>query len=287
MRDERQATSRAEADKQSYPQCLRPRAGTARMASRQRGFTLIELLVVIAILGVTASIVVLSIGHLMDSGNLEAANTEAHQVQTAVYAFMSANHLSDWNGDIGPSSEDEDPSRYLLNRGSLQAVYTVTDGMLAAASYETLPRSRWAGLVFLNGMWMNLVETIPPLTSLGSTFAEISRSMIDLALEFYEENGYWPRTWGDYRFTDLGLDPLEWSGVPVEGIIYAPVGSRLQVRPAAGYEFTFAFLDGSTGSLTSTLNWNLVYSLQNNTWYFHSIAEGNEIDIDSLRVDVT
>ena len=254
-------------------------------AARQCGFTLIELLVVIAILGVAASIVVLSIGQFMHSGTVEAANTEAHQVQTAVYAFMSANHLSDWNGDIGPSSEDEDPSRYLLNRGSLQAVYAVTDGMLAAASYETLPDSRWAGLVFLNGMWMSLAEMIPPLTSLGSTFDEISGSMIDLALDFYAEHGYWPRTWGDYRFTDLGLDPLEWSGVPVEGIIYTPVGSRLQVRPAAGYEFTFTFLDGSTGSLTSTLNWNLVYSLQNDTWYFHSIAEVNEIDIDTLRID--
>jgi prepilin-type N-terminal cleavage/methylation domain-containing protein len=251
------------------------------------GFTLIEVLVVVAILGVAASIVVLSLGGIMNSGVVEAANAEAHQVQTAVYAFMAANHLSEWGGDVGPSSEHSGPGLYLTNHGVLQAVYTVSDGMLSAASYEAIPQSKWAGLVFLNGMWMRLGDGIPPITSLGSTFDEISHSIIDLALEFFLEHGYWPRSWGDYRFTDLGLDPLDWSGVPVQGIIYTPAGNRLQVRPAAGHVFTFTFADGSIGSLTNALNWNLMYSLENDTWYFHSIAEGNEIDIATLRIDAT
>ena len=35
--------------------------------------------------------------------------------------------------------------------------------------------------------------------------------------DFYAENGRWPRSWGSYAFTDLGLDPQDWDE-PIEGI---------------------------------------------------------------------
>ena len=50
----------------------------------EKGFTLIELLVVIAILGVIAAVVALNVGSFFGRGTVQAANTELHQVQTAV-----------------------------------------------------------------------------------------------------------------------------------------------------------------------------------------------------------
>jgi len=55
----------------------------------EKGFTLIELLVVIAILGVIAAVVALNVGSFFGRGTLQAANTEVHQVQTAIIACMA------------------------------------------------------------------------------------------------------------------------------------------------------------------------------------------------------
>ena len=62
---------------------------TSRMHGGQKGFTLIELLVVIAILGVIAAIVALNVGTFFGRGTLQAANTELHQVQTAIISLMA------------------------------------------------------------------------------------------------------------------------------------------------------------------------------------------------------
>ena len=61
----------------------------SRIHGGQKGFTLIELLVVIAILGVIAAIVALNVGTFFGRGTLQAANTELHQVQTAIISLMA------------------------------------------------------------------------------------------------------------------------------------------------------------------------------------------------------
>jgi prepilin-type N-terminal cleavage/methylation domain-containing protein len=55
----------------------------------EKGFTLIELLVVVAILGVIAAVVALNVSGFFGRGTVQAANTELHQVQTAIISAMA------------------------------------------------------------------------------------------------------------------------------------------------------------------------------------------------------
>ncbi len=123
----------------------------SKVMKGERGFTLIELLVVIAILGIIAAVVVLNIGSFLGSGAEESANTEAHQVQTAVIAYMTTNSLTTWDGTIAPG-DTTGPAEFLLNPTRLQATYGVTDGKIDDTTAATVG-GKWAGCTFADGAW--------------------------------------------------------------------------------------------------------------------------------------
>ena len=121
------------------------------------------------------------------------------------------------------------------------------------------------------------------LTGLVSTFEERSGRIIELLEKYYEENGKYPRNWGKYVFTDLGLDPDEWKKA-YGGLIYSPAGKRLKIEPAEGYRMIMTDLNGEEKVLTSSLNWNLWYDIKSGKWYYKNTKPDSEVDIDTLII---
>jgi len=115
------------------------------------GFTLIELLVVVAILGVIAAVVVLNVGGFMGSGTEQAANTEAHQVQTAIIAYMASGPTSSVGTGIVSASAPGIAEDYLVDPGKLEATYDYgDDGAITGVSVNT---GKWSSCAFASGSW--------------------------------------------------------------------------------------------------------------------------------------
>ena len=123
------------------------------MHGGQKGFTLIELLVVIAILGVIAAIVALNVGVFFGRGTLQAANTELHQVQTAIIAAMAdaesgtLTSFGAWSGGNGTIQAGAyDAATYVY--GPFRATYYIEENGSIDRGELTVPEGRtaWSGI---------------------------------------------------------------------------------------------------------------------------------------------
>ena len=135
------------------------------------GFTLVELLVVVVILGVLAAVATLAVTKFIGSGNVEAANTELHQAQTAITAALAdagaatigvapgtATAADAWKGQAGvvlatgsASGSNGDAATYLM--GPFKAGYSVSAS--GAITYGLVNATGgWKGVVWGTTSWI-------------------------------------------------------------------------------------------------------------------------------------
>ena len=126
------------------------------------GFTLIELLIVVALVGVIAAVVILNVINFSGSGNLQAAQTELHQAQTAIGSCMFGaeesslgGSASAWDGSSGVvKCGNYDAADYLY--GKFKATYDVAeDGSISNG--QPLASGGWSGITWDNttGTWVS------------------------------------------------------------------------------------------------------------------------------------
>jgi len=70
------------------------RAIFERLRRGEKGFTLIELLVVVTVLGALAGVAIPHFGKFIGHGETEAAETELHNIHTAVMALMADQNIN-------------------------------------------------------------------------------------------------------------------------------------------------------------------------------------------------
>ncbi len=102
-------------------------------------------------------------------------------------------------------------------------------------------------------------------------------------LAYYQKNGRWPRTWSPYNFTDIGLNPNDWSQ-PVNGLYFSPHGSEVGIANRMGDNLQVYVNDLNGKTLKLYDGWGIWCPVDKPTCYYHTVAPGNEVDIRTITV---
>lgn len=248
------------------------------------GFTLVELMVVVAVIGILVAIAVPVYTSNTEAAKIATDDANLRILNSVTFHYKYGEKIS--SDDIFEGIED---NQARMNR------------LIDAGYLLSVPQPQSTENVFLwdsasvteGGQIWRLTgnSTEVPLTPLGSTFEEITSSMINLLTEFKVDNKRYARDWKekkepfrDFRFLDIGLEPSFWYE-PVNHVFYKPAGERLRIKPEDGYNFILEKSDGTIQILTSKINYDLVYNIEKDKWYYHSDElDSNEVIINTLQV---
>ncbi|MCD4672320.1 MAG: hypothetical protein K8R77_06635 [Anaerolineaceae bacterium] len=126
----------------------------------------------------------------------------------------------------------------------------------------------------LNGLQLeNTPEENKPLAIVGNFLSRING--------FYAENGRWPRSWGSYAYTDIGLNPEDWDE-PVEGIRWGPHGADVGLGTHPGDPY-YIYVENQDGELQKLYDgWRIWCVAADGECYYHRVAPENKIDINTM-----
>jgi len=270
----------------------------------QGGFSLIELLIVIVVLLILAGISVPVYINYNNRAKEAATKTDMSNIATALELYKSENerYPSDFNGSILKNynnnynttdswnnnyvytSDQDDALNYsLVSYGINEIEGGNPDDDIVFENAIMTSMGKYASINSTVTSTTASPTTTTKLTPLGNTFSDITGSIIDLIQDYYDKNNKYPRTWGDYVYTDIGLVPGDWKQF-YDHVYYSPGGNRVSVKPEIGYIFEVTDLSGNIKILKPSYNWSLVYSMTESKWYYHTIDPLNIIDISTLKV---
>lgn len=238
----------------------------------KKGVTLIELLAVVVVLSIIAVISVVLIGNLVKNTRLKA---DIRTVENLNYA------ISLYDVDY---PDDRIVDHTYTNEEVFDLI--VTHGYLSNNPILQSNNSELSWDDTLKVFKLNIGGTYIPLSPLGDTYEQITPEMINLMQKKFSATGSYGRSWGEYQYTDVGLDPDDWDGYVLH-IQYKPSGSQLRLSLEPGYQFKFDKISGTTYTMRSDFNWSIIYSDLDQKWYYHSIDPVKEIDIDTLVIELT
>ncbi len=241
--------------------------------SKQNGVTMIELLIVLFVVAIIAGISIPIIQQIVETTRLNADYATVKQLNTSRRLQRLSNTSNDPFND--PLADSEMLLAWLFDEGYINTP-AIAQSKNAAFVWDP---DNMSWFLAISGEYL-------PLTPYGSSFEEIVPRIIEDISLFHQENNRYPRSWGDYRYTDLGLNPEDWQD-PVLHIHYRPSGQYLFLRPEDGFSFTVWNDDNEMFYMKSTYNWNIIYNHVDDTWYFHTVEENNIINIETLVVELS
>jgi type II secretory pathway pseudopilin PulG len=221
-------------------------------------------------LSIISAFAVIGVSRYLESSKLKVDKEIVNSLNQATTSYFL---LSSTTPIFDDSLEDNEKIQLLFDEGFL----------------TSLPKANTNNATFvwneeLNLWFLSIDGEVASLSPLGSTPQEIVPNLTTEILSYYDENNRYPRTWGDYAYTDLGLDPDDWSN-PIGHIIYSPSGSNIYLRPEDGYQFVLENENGDIFILKSSYQWNLIYNTIEDQWYYHRPEEGNIVLFSTLIIE--
>lgn len=236
-----------------------------------KGITIIELIAILVILGILSTIAFFTVGNIINNSKLKTDTLTLNSINTAV-SYYNLNNLDEpINGE---NLTEEAIFNLLVSESYLLAFPTLqSDNASFVWSTEDSTFRIRSG------------EDLLPLSPYGDTFEEIAPKIIEDIHENYLNKGKYGRTWGDYRYTDVGLNPEDWSN-PILHLYYVVSGSTLRINIESGYEAVFEKSTGEVYVLPSSRNYSIIYNDLDGLWYYHKIEDANQIDVTTLEIRI-